>query len=76
MLTKSLGKWKGMYNRYNVGGKAECAKDARTLYGLPIPESYCTVGVDADVVLVPIMSQYVPNVAGWGGDAGEHPGGS
>ena len=41
------------------------------MYRMPIPDSYCSAGVDADVVFFPYQSQYVPNVAGFGGDMGK-----
>lgn len=50
---------------------AECAKDARRMYKLPVDDRYCTTGVDADIIFYPVMSQYTENVAGWGIDAAQ-----
>ncbi len=71
-----LANSKGVYSRLyesmeGVETDAECAKDARVLYRMPVADSYCTAGVDADVIFMPFMSQHVPNVAGFGGDAGK-----
>ena len=49
---------------------AMCAKDAQVIYKVPVAESYCTEGVDADVVLFPVMGQKIKGVAGWGVSAG------
>ena len=38
------------------------------MYRLPVAESYCVDGVDADAVFFPTMAQQVPSVAGWGTD--------
>ena len=38
------------------------------MYRLPIAESYCAAGVNADAVFFPTMAQQVPGVAGWGTD--------
>ena len=67
-LTKSEGAYKQIYAKYNMGG-VECAKDARAMYRLPVAPLYCEEGVAAHTVFFPYMSQYVPNVAGFGGDA-------
>ena len=50
---------------------AECARDARTMYRLPVHGDYCSQGVNAHTVFFPLMGQYAPQVAGWGGDAGK-----
>ena len=71
LLSNDRGVYTSMYIRQGIDRTAECAKDARHMYGLPIPDSYCTTGVDADVILYPVMSQYTKNVAGWGVDAGK-----
>ena len=41
------------------------------MYRLPVHERYCNTGVGAHTVFFPVMGQYIPNVAGWGGDAGK-----
>jgi len=71
ILSKDAGKYRATYAAYNANTKSACAKDAQMVYFLPIPDSFCTVGIEADVILVPIMSQYINGVAGWGGSAGD-----
>lgn len=41
------------------------------MYRLPVSDVYCDSGADDDMTAIffPIMGQYIPNVAGWGGDA-------
>ena len=41
------------------------------MYQVPVNDSLCAVGVDADVVFYPMRSTYLPGVAGWGGDGGK-----
>jgi hypothetical protein len=71
VLANSKGVYSRLYETMDVDTAAECAKDARVMYRMPVSDSYCTAGVDADVVFMPFMSQHVPNVAGFGGDAGK-----
>jgi hypothetical protein len=72
VFVNSEGLYKTLYKETpGVSTAAECAKDARTMYRMPVPASYCQAGVDADVVFFPYQSQYVPNVAGFGGDMGK-----
>ena len=71
ILAKSKGVYSRLYETMGVNTDAECAKDARVMYRMPVADSYCSVGVDADVVFMPFMTQHVPNVAGFGGDAGK-----
>ena len=68
ILKKSEGAFGAIYRQYQLSG-AECAKDARRMYRLPVDDFYCIGGVDAHTVFYPLMGQYIPNVAGWGGDA-------
>ena len=71
VLANSEGVYSRLYATMGVDTAAECAKDARVMYRMPVADSYCTDGVDADVVFMPFMSPHVPNVAGFGGDAGK-----
>ena len=72
VLARSEGVYSRLYETMEgVDTAAECAKDARVLYRMPVADSYCTAGVDADVIFMPFMSQHVQNVAGFGGDAGK-----
>eukprot|EP01052_Picozoa_sp_SAG31_P030583 SAG31_NODE_3150_length_4617_cov_23.083001_4_plen_269_part_00 len=45
--------------------------DGQVIFRLPIPDSYCTEGVDADVILYPMMAQKTKGVVGWGQSAGQ-----
>lgn len=70
-LTSSIGHFYGIYLRHNMGNTPECARDARRMYKLPVPDSLCSTGEDADAILYVVMPQYIPGVAGWGSEAGK-----
>jgi len=70
-----------IYQSHGIPAVAQCARDARVLYRVPVKDSYCASGLTnglqdsngkwGDVVFYPTMAQYAPNVGGWGGDAGK-----
>ena len=62
------GEYWRLYEELGEPTAPSCAKDAALMYRLPINESYCAAGVDADAVFFPTMAQQVPGVAGWGTD--------
>ena len=70
VLSHDEGVFAQIYEQRGVGGPA-CAKDAQEMYRLPVSDDYCTTGADGHTIFLPIMGQYIPNVAGWGGDAGK-----
>ncbi len=72
-LSHSTGAYLGIYA--NVPGfttDAECAKDAKRVWRLPIRPELCTTGFDADAIVFLSLPQYVPRVAGWGATALEN----
>jgi hypothetical protein len=77
-LARSKGIYNHIYTKYGIAAQDECARDAKLMYRLPVKDSYCDVsglvdasGKQGDVIFFPLMSQYIPNVGGWGGDAGK-----
>ena len=48
-----------------------CAPFAQDSYNLPVGQHYCVTGVEADAIFFPTYTQYVPNVGGWGTEAGK-----
>jgi hypothetical protein len=42
LLPNSVGHFSAIYSRAGLSTAAECAKDARLMYRLPVPDSYCT----------------------------------
>lgn len=67
-FSTTRGEYWRLYEELGEPAAPACAKDAALMYRLPIAESYCTDGVDADAVFFPTMAQQVPGVAGWGTD--------
>jgi hypothetical protein len=68
VLPFSRGRYSRLYRQYGEDAQPACAKDAQTMYRLPIGAEYCGAGVDADAIFFPTMAQKSPGVAGWGTD--------
>ncbi len=67
-FSTTRGEYWRLYEELGEPTAPSCAKDAALMYRLPVAESYCVDGVDADAVFFPTMAQQVPSVAGWGTD--------
>ena len=67
-FSSTRGEYWRLYEELGEPTAPSCAKDAALMYRLPIAESYCAAGVNADAVFFPTMAQQVPGVAGWGTD--------
>ena len=66
VLSADAGRYAAYYRSLGISDRIECGRDTKILYRLPVNDSYCTTGVDADVIFMPHMSQKTLNVAGWG----------
>ena len=72
-LRHSTGAYIGLYHSLpGFTTDAECAKDAKRVWRLPIRPELCTIGFDADAIVFLSLPQYVPRVAGWGATALEN----
>ena len=65
-LLSDTGVYASWYQSKELDTTAMCAKDTQMLYRLPVADSYCNEGVDADLIFFPIMSQKTMGIGGWG----------
>jgi hypothetical protein len=71
-FARTRGAFRRFYSaELGLPDRSQCARDARVMYRLAVADSYCDVGVAADVVFFPTMAQAVPGVSGWGADVAQ-----